>query len=88
MNRAGERLEVEYAGMGLGVLDMGTSRAAQIFVAASPSSQLSYAEANWYQSHKRTGSAPDTPAPGLHRRLREYAGPEDLKVGVIHASSL
>ena len=45
-------LEVDYAGMTLPVIDMGTPREAQIFVACLPCSQLIYAEASWTQGHE------------------------------------
>ena len=85
VHRAGETLEVDYAGMSLGVLDMGTPRQAQIFVACLPCSQLIYAEASWTQSH--------TDWLGAHVRALAFIGglpeklvPDNLKSGVTDPS--
>jgi transposase len=51
-HRAGEALEVDYAGMTLSVIDKGVVRQAQIFVACLPCSDLTYAEASWTQGHE------------------------------------
>ena len=50
VHRAGEEMEVDYAGMTLTVYDQGVARDAQIFVACLPCSQLTFAEASWSQS--------------------------------------
>jgi transposase len=72
VHRAGETLEVDYAGMTLTVIDMGAPREAQIFVACLPCSQLIYAEASWTQGHEDWLSA--------HVRALAYIGgcPEKL----------
>lgn len=51
-HRAGEALEVDWAGMTLGIIDKGVVRQAQVFVACLPCSDLSYAEASWSQGHE------------------------------------
>ena len=51
-HRAGEALEVDYAGMTLSVIDKGVVRQAQVFVACLPCSDLTYAEASWTQGHE------------------------------------
>ena len=45
-HRAGEALEVDYAGMTLSVIDKDVVRQAQVFVACLPCSDLTYAEAS------------------------------------------
>ena len=59
-HRAGEALEVDYAGMTLSVIDKGVVRQAQVFVACLPCSDLTYAEASWTQ-----GPASHAPAPPI-----------------------
>ena len=49
VHRAGEALEVDWAGMTLSVIDAGVAREAQVFVACLPCSDLIYAEATWTQ---------------------------------------
>lgn len=85
VHRAGEALQVDYAGMRLSVLDIGTPREAQIFVACLPCSQLIYAEASWTQGHEDWLSA--------HVRALTYIGgcpaklvPDNLKSGVTDPS--
>ena len=85
VHRAGESLQVDYAGMRLTVLDQGTPREAQIFVACLPCSQLIYAEASWTQ-----GLADWL---GAHVRALAYVGgctaklvPDNLKSGVTDPS--
>jgi transposase len=85
VHRAGETLEVDYAGMTLGVIEAGVVRAAQIFVACLPCSDLTYAEASW-------GQAQDDWL-GAHVRAFAYIGgcaamlvPDNLKTGIIEAS--
>jgi transposase len=81
VHRAGESLQVDYAGMRLTVLDMGTPREAHIFVACLPCSQLIYAEASWTQGHEDWL--------GAHVRALAFIGgctaklvPDNLKSGV------
>jgi transposase len=52
VHRAGETLEVDWAGMTLAVIDAGAARAAQVFVACLPCSDLIYAEAAWTQGQE------------------------------------
>jgi transposase len=72
VHRAGETLEVDYAGMRLTVVELGKPREAQIFVACLPCSQLVYAEAS------RTQGQEDWL--GAHVRALDYIGgcPEKL----------
>ena len=49
VHHAGETVQVDYAGDTVAVMDDGTARAAQIFVACLPCSGLIYAEASWTQ---------------------------------------
>jgi transposase len=51
-HRAGEALEVDWAGMTLPVIDAGNAREAQVFVACLPCSDLIYAEATWTQGQE------------------------------------
>ena len=81
IHRAGESLQVDYAGMRLTVLDMGAPRDAHIFVACLPCSQLIYAEASWTQGHEDWL--------GAHVRALAFVGgctaklvPDNLKSGV------
>ena len=83
-HRAGEALEVDYAGMTLSVIDKGTPREAQVFVACLPCSDLTYAEASWTQGHEDWL--------GAHVRALAYIGgcpealiPDNLKTGVTDA---
>ena len=85
VHHAGETVQVDYAGDTVAVVDDGTARAAQIFVACLPCSGLIYAEATWSQA------AEDWL--GTHVRLFAFLGgvpakvvPDNLKVGVTHAS--
>src|SRR5882757_8578704 len=84
VHHAGETVQVDYAGDTV-VVDDGTARAAQIFVACLPCSGLIYAEASWTQ-------ATDDWL-GAHVRLFAFLDgvpakvvPDNLKVGVTHAS--
>ncbi len=52
MHRAGAALEVDWAGMTLEVIDAGVARAAQVFVACLPCSDLIHAEARWSQGQE------------------------------------
>ncbi len=85
VHHAGETVQVDYAGDTVTVMDNGTARAAQIFVACLPCSGLIYAEASWTQKTEDWL--------GSHVRLFAYLGgvpakvvPDNLKVGVTHAS--
>jgi len=85
VHRAGETLEVDYAGMTLTVIDSGTPREAQIFVACLPCSQFVYAEATWTQGHEDWL--------GAHVRALAAIGgcpeklvPDNLKTGVTDAT--
>jgi transposase len=85
VHRAGETVQVDYAGDTVGVMDAGVPRQAQIFVACLPCSGLIYAEATWTQGHADWLSS--------HIRLFNFLGgvparvvPDNLKVGVTHAS--
>ena len=84
VHRAGEALEVDYAGMRLTVIDMGEPREAHIFVACLPCSQLIYSEASWTQGHEDWL--------GAHVRALNFIGgcpeklvPDNLKSGVKEA---
>ena len=85
VHHAGETVEVDYAGDTVAVMDDGTARAAQLFVACLPCSGLIYAEPSWTQSREDWL--------GAHVRLFAFLGgvpakvvPDNLKVGVTHAS--
>jgi transposase len=85
VHRAGETLEVDYAGMTLTVIDAGVPREAQVFVACLPCSDLTYAEATWSQGHEDWLAA--------HVRAFAFIGgvpaklvPDNLKSGVTDAS--
>jgi transposase len=85
VHRAGETVQVDYAGDTVGVMDAGVPRQAQIFVACLPCSGLIYAEATWTQGHADWLSS--------HIRLFNFLGgvtarvvPDNLKVGITHAS--
>jgi transposase len=84
-HRAGEALEVDWAGMTLGVIDKGVVRQAQVFVACLPCSDLSYAEASWSQGHEDWL--------GAHVRALAYIGgcpnklvPDNTRTGVSDAN--
>ena len=84
-HRAGEALEVDYAGMTLSVIDKDVVRQAQVFVACLPCSDLTYAEASWTQGHEDWL--------GAHVRAFAYIGgcpkkviPDNLKTGVTDAN--
>ncbi len=51
VHRAGESVQVDYAGDTVMVMDGGVARQAQLFVACLPCSGLIYAEATWTQGH-------------------------------------
>jgi transposase len=85
VHHAGETVQVDYAGDTVAVMDDGRARAAQIFVACLPCSGLIYAEASWTQTTEDWL--------GAHVRLFSFLGgvpakvvPDNLKVGVTHAS--
>lgn len=84
VHRAGETLEVDYAGMTLTVIDAGVPREAQVFVACLPCSDLTYAEATWSQGQEDWLAA--------HIRAFAFIGgvpaklvPDNLKSGVTDA---
>ena len=85
VHHAGEALQVDYAGDTISVMDGGTARPAQLFVACLPCSGLIYAEASWTQGQEDWLAA--------HVRLFAFLGgvpaklvTDNLKVGVTHAS--
>ena len=85
VHRAGEMVQVDYAGDTVTVMDRGVPRQAQIFVACLPCSGLIYAEATWTQGHTDWLSS--------HIRLFNFLDgvtarvvPDNLKVGVTHPS--
>ena len=85
VHHAGEAVQVDYAGDTVTVVDGGTAREAQIFVACLPCSGLIYAEASWTQTSEDWL--------GAHVRLFGFLGgvtakvvPDNLKVGITHAS--
>ena len=85
VHHAGETVQVDYAGDTVALMDNGTAREAQIFVACLPCSGLIYAEASWTQATEDWL--------GAHVRLFAFLGgvpakvvPDNLKVGVTHAS--
>jgi len=85
VHHAGETVQVDYAGDTVTVAEGPISREAQIFVACLPCSGLIYAEASWTQTSEDWLSA--------HVRLFAFLGgvpakvvPDNLKVGVTHAS--
>jgi transposase len=84
VHRAGAALEVDWAGMTLPVIDAGLARAAQVFVACLPCSDLIYAEATWSQGQEDWLAA--------HVRAFAYLGgcpetlvPDNTKTGVTEA---
>jgi transposase len=85
VHRAGESVQVDYAGDTVTVMDGGIARQAQLFVACLPCSGLIYAEATWTQGRSDWLSS--------HIRLFAFLGGvparvtiDNLKVGVTHAS--
>jgi transposase len=85
LHRAGEALEVDWAGMTLAVIDAGVAREAQIFVACLPCSDLVYAEATWTQGQEDWL--------GAHVHAFAYLGgcpeklvPDNTKTGVTEAN--
>ena len=72
VHHAGETVQVDYAGDTVVVVDDGTSRAAQIFVACLPCSGLIYAEASWTQATEDWL--------GAHVRLFAFLGGVPAKV--------
>jgi transposase len=84
VHRAGEAVQVDYAGDTFPILDQGVERAVQIFVACLPCSGLIYAEGTWTQGQEDWLSA--------HVRLFAFIGgvtarvvPDNAKVGITHA---
>jgi transposase len=85
LHRAGEALEVDWAGMTLSIVDHGVARPAQVFVACLPCSNLTYAEAYWTQGHEDWL--------GAHVRAFAYIGgspkkliPDNTKTAVTDAN--
>lgn len=85
VHRAGESVQVDYAGDTVRVMDGSVAREAQLFVACLPCSGLIYAEATWTQSSSDWLAS--------HIRLFTFLGGvpakvtvDNLKVGVTHAS--
>jgi transposase len=85
LHRAGEALEVDWAGMTLSVINAGVAREAQVFVACLPCSDLIYAEATWTQRQEDWL--------GAHVHAFAYLGgcpeklvPDNTKTGVSEAS--
>ena len=85
VHRAGEAVQVDYAGDTVTILDQGVAREVQIFVACLPCSGLIYAEGTWTQGQDDWLSA--------HVRMFSYIGgvtarvvPDNCKVGVTHAA--
>jgi transposase len=85
VHRAGEAVEVDYAGDKVVIVDQGVERDVNIFVACLPCSGLIYAEGSWTQGADDWLSS--------HVRLFQFLGgvpakvtPDNLKVGVTHAS--
>lgn len=85
VHRAGEMVQVDYAGDTVMVSDGGVARTAQIFVACLPSSGLIWAEATWSQGCEDWLAS--------HVRLFAFLGGvpaaiivDNLKVGVTHPS--
>jgi transposase len=85
VHRAGETLEVDYAGMTMMVSDHGVAREAQIFVASLPCSQLIYAEATWTQGLEDWLSA-HVRALAVIGGCTEKLVPDNTKAGVTTAS--
>jgi len=85
VHRAGEAVQVDYAGDTFTIMDRSVEREVQIFVACLPCSGLIYAEGTWTQGQEDWLSA--------HVRLFSFMGgvtarvvPDNCKVGVTHAS--
>jgi transposase len=84
VHRAGEAVQVDYAGDTFPIMDQGVEREVQIFVACLPCSGLIYAEGTWTQGQQDWLSA--------HLRLFAFIGgvtarvvPDNAKVGITHA---
>jgi transposase len=85
VHRAGEAVQVDYAGDTVNIMDQGVEREVQIFVACLPCSGLIYAEGTWTQGQEDWLAA--------HVRMFAYIGgvpakvvPDNAKVGVTHPS--
>lgn len=85
IHRAGEAVQVDYAGDTFTIMDQGVPREVQIFVACLPCSGLIYAEGTWTQGQEDWLAA--------HVRLFTFLGgvtakvvPDNAKVGVTHPS--
>ena len=84
-HRAGEAVQVDYAGDTVPVTIDGVVRQAQLFVACLPATGLIFADATWTQKQDDWLAS--------HIRLFEFIGgipakiiPDNLKTGVTHAS--
>ncbi len=85
VHRAGEAVQVDYAGDTFTIMDQGVEREVQIFVACLPCSGLIYAEGTWTQGQEDWLCA--------HVRLFAFIGgvtakvvPDNAKVGITHPS--
>ncbi|CAH2603472.1 protein of unknown function [Rhodovastum atsumiense] len=86
VHRAGEVLEVDYAGMTLTVMDLGVPREAQVFVACLPCSHLVYAEATWTQGQEDYWLGAHVRALTAIGGCPEKLVPDNLRSGVTDAS--
>jgi transposase len=84
VHRAGEAVQVDYAGDTVTIMNQRIEREVQIFVACLPCSGLIYAEGTWTQAQEDWLSA--------HVRLFAFLGgvtarvvPDNAKVGITHA---
>jgi transposase len=84
-HRAGETVQVDYAGDTIGVTIDGSLRQAQLFVACLPATGLIFVDPTWTQKQEDWLAS--------HIRLFEFLGgvpvkvvPDNLKTGVTHAS--
>jgi len=84
-HRAGETVQVDYAGSTIGVTIDGSIKQAQLFIACLPATGLIFVDPTWTQQHDDWLSS--------HIRLFEFLGgvpakvvPDNLKTGVTHAS--
>ena len=84
-HRAGEALEVDWAGMTLSIIDNGILRQGQVFLACLPCCALTYAEVTWTQGHEDWL--------GAHIRAFAHIGgcpkkliPDNTKTGVTDAN--
>ncbi len=85
MRRAGAALEVDWAGMTLEVIDAGVARAAQVFVACLPCSDLIHAEARSSQG-REDWLAAHVGAFAYIGGCQEKLVPDNTKTGVTDAN--